>query len=707
MKTKIIALLLLVVLAVSVLAGCAYNYQKKDLSAYATVDADALYAALQALVVEDGDFTSDPAVRKEKTLAAISAALFAAVKDTDKHRKTTGTVADGDYVQYLYYRMTSDGNNFVNTDKMGTLTDLLLHDNEGVAEQIQKALIGFDTTALCEQITEGDLPDEGMALVSYTYYKTQNGSSSSNKTLSGMLIDLSATSTQSEVEKAFAAAIKAREGVEVGKAFAAGTDADAKVEVNVTEDEVETTYTYTKITVKSVVKGAPVYQWNDGTEDKDIKETPYEDYTDAECQEVILTNMRGESVTVTQTTEFKYYIYPVACVALPDMSDSNLSGAVEEIIFSILDATLASDTLAAFKATEYAYTSGDETVTVTDIILDLIDDKKAEDTAEKERDTAKETLEKATAAKEAAQTALDEAEEADREAKQEALDDATTAEQEAQEDLTAKETALTNAQAKVAPALIMGKLNDCVNADAVSVVRAIYDEYYDSQYDKLESEYNEEVFENICVALGAAFFDKVVYTGEYPEKAVRQAYKRDLEAYKYEYYTGSDSEQKAYTDTYDTLDDFLVAKAESLIGATVVNVDDAKDVLYQQARLQVKDALAVYVIADALSAKYENTDFELTNERIDNYADVQAYMYNSYMEQMYAQFGMTMPASSYMTADYYVQVYGEANLRTAYLADLVLAFATETVKDAGAEDFGGSDAITFKNIKYTFAPDAE
>ncbi len=707
MKTKIIALLLLMVLAVSVLSGCVYNYQNKDLSAYATVDADALYAALQALVVEDGDFTSDPAVRKEKTLAKIAEAVFAAVKDEDKHKKTTGTVADGDYVSYLYYRMTADGKHIVSTDKMGTTSDLLLHDNEGVAEQIQKTLLGMDIANLCEQITEGDLPTEGMALVSYTYFKTQNGNSTTDKTLSNVLIDLSASSTQGDVEKALAAAIKAREGVEVGKEFAAGTDTDAKIEVTVTEDEVETTYTYKKVTVKSVVKGAPVYEWEENEEDKMILESPYVDYTDAECQAVTLSDMYGESVTVTQTTGFQYRIYPIACIRLPDMSDDNLAGAVEEIIFSIFDESLSTGSLAAFKATEYAYTSGDETITVTDIILDLIDDKKAAETAEKERDTAKSALETATAAKDAAQTAYDEAEEADKPAKLEALNTATTKEQEAQETLNTKETALTDAEAKIAPALIMGKLNSCVNDDDETVVRAIYDEYYDAQYDALETEYNNEILEHVCEAVGVLFYDSVVYSGELPARAVKQAFKRDLEAYKYEYYEGTDENQKANTATYATFDDFLVAKAAALSGTEVADVDAAEDILRKETEAQVKDAIAVYVIADAIAAKYDDTDFKIKKKDVENYASIQAYMYNQQMAQMYAQFGMQMPASSYISAEYYTQIYGESNLRTAYLADLVLAFVTSTTKAADAEDFGGSDAIDFKNITYTFATDED
>ena len=714
MKTKLIALLLLVAMAVTVLAGCAYNYQDEDLSAYATVDADALYDALHKLVIEDGDFTSDPATRTAKTLKQFATTLAEAIGEDDDRQKTEGAVAEGDYVVYLYYCLVADADNVnhsVNTAYMAAdkESSLLLTDNEGVSLQIQKALVGLDVADLCEQKTDGTLPASGLALVSYTYSTSDN---STEKKLTNVLLDLSDT------ENALVKALldrHATDPITLGEKFATAKsgESDPKLVVTTGEGDDELQTTYSDITVSSVITGTPVTAWDDEGEMKPIVESPYLEYTAEKLLEVTLTDMYGNSVTASTGTTFQYQLYPIRCVGMPDLSEDNLNGAVEEILFSILGDDITVNDLTVFKSTDYTSTDGEGvTTTVDKIIAALVTDTAAHTKAETARDTAKDAVTKAQTAVDAAQKALDEAEEADKAAKQEALDKANTTLTEAQTALTKAEDDLTAAAAKVDPATVIASLEACVNEDGETAVQAIYDEYYQSLYDALETAYNNEIFEHVYAAIGELFFQSVTYTGELPEKAVDEALDRNLEAYEYEYYEGTDSDSKAYVDLYDDLTAFLCAKAKAYDGTEATTKKEAEAVLRKEAEEQVKDTIAVYVLADALNAKYEDAELILDKDAAKTYATLQAALYNQSVDEYYAYLSSMLgttydPSGAYVSADYYISLYGETNLRTAYLADLVMAFMTETVKDSTAEDFGGADAIDFKNITFTVEADED
>ena len=83
MKKRIIALLMVVVLCVSVLAGCAYDYEKEDLTKYSTADGAAMKAAFRLLEIEDGTFTTDKETREKLKEATqnISASNYSKCKD--------------------------------------------------------------------------------------------------------------------------------------------------------------------------------------------------------------------------------------------------------------------------------------------------------------------------------------------------------------------------------------------------------------------------------------------------------------------------------------------------------------------------------------------------------------------------------------------------------------------------------------------------
>ena len=716
MKTKLIALLLLVALCVTALAGCAYNYQKEDLSAYATVNADTLYNALQKLSIKDGDFTNgvgaeNEQIRKDKTLLSFANNIVSAIKGDTDRQITEGTIGAGDYVTYCYYKVaTTDTTKYLISaeymQKSKAVAQLLMGNEEGtLGAMLESALEGFDTEGLYTESTSGTLPTTGWALVSLSY---NVGTDGAKKTASYMLLDLSGTHNLSDKEDTLVEKILAHSKAKIGTKFATGAEdkadtadvdeTDAKIEI--TEGEV-TTYYY-DITVKSVITGTRVFNQTD-EHATPIAEAPYADsdkYTEEELLKVSLKDMYGNTIPVNNETLIEYYVFPVTAYDIEELDDSNKMGAVRELLFAIYGKTLTVNTLKAFKNGELSYDKDGEKVTLNDIIADLI-------AARAEVTQAEEALTAAEAAEKSAKDALDKAAEADKADKQTAYDEAKAAVEEAK-------TKLEEAEDAIVPDDILAEIAKCKKDDTATAIDVIYDEYYDTLYDKLLDEYENEILEHLYAAIGELLADSVTYSGETPKKAVNEAYKRNMKAYKYDYYTGSEgsgTEAKAYTDLYANLDEFLCKKvAKDLDGKEAATMKDAEALIRTQAEEEVKEMIAVYVLAAALNSKYDDAELTLDKSAAEEYATWQAAVYNdqvdAYYEYLSSLIGTTYtaPASEYRTPDYYVQYYGENGLRTAYLADKIMIFLTENEEE---EDEENASLIDFVNIKYEIKEDAE
>ena len=66
MKRRIIGMLLVVVTLVLTLESCAFNYASEDMTEYADFKKDEFIDAINKLVIDDGDFTTDEEVRKKR-----------------------------------------------------------------------------------------------------------------------------------------------------------------------------------------------------------------------------------------------------------------------------------------------------------------------------------------------------------------------------------------------------------------------------------------------------------------------------------------------------------------------------------------------------------------------------------------------------------------------------------------------------------------
>jgi len=721
MKTKIIALLLLVTLCVSLLTGCAFNYQKEDLSEYATVDATALYNALKKLQIADGDFTNgvgdNAQIRTDKTLLSFAQSIVSSIKGDEDRQMKEGTVGAGDYITYCYYKVANNST----TDKKeyyvlsaeymqkSKAVALLLQGNEKdtLDAKIESALMGFDVAGLYKETTTGDLPTTGWALVSLSYNVGTNGS---KKTASYVLLDLGGNN-HTEAENELIAAIKAHSKAKIGTKFATGaTDKADTTDVDETDAKIEivngdvTTYYY-DITVKSVISGTRLFNQ---TDDKatPIVEAPYADtekYTQEELLNVSLKDMYGNSVPVKNETMIEYYIFPVTAYDIEALDESNKEGAVREILFSIYKSGLTIESLKAFKNAELAYKETvegtEKTVKLEAVIAELI-------AARANVTKAESALTAAESALKAAESALEKATEEEKEAKQEAVDTAKKAVDDAKIDLEKK-------KAEIDPDTVMEKIAKCKKDDTTTAIGEIYKEYYDALYNKLEDEYENEILEHINEAIGKLLKESVKHTDKLPEKAVNEAYKRNLKAYRYQYFTGkngTDTNAKPYTELYENLDEFLCKKvAKDITGKEAATAKDAKAAVRTEAEAQVKETIAVYVLAEALNSKFEDADLTLEKSAAKDYASLQAYVYNQQVDAYYDYLSSligttyTAPASEYRTADYYLQYYGETSLRTAYLADPIMAFLTEN-EDEG-EDEENPSILDFTNIGYEIKED--
>ena len=161
---RIISLILVLATAFLMLTGCAFRYDKKDMSKYAEFDANAFKNALQNLSITLGDFIADPTVRDPKVNDSVAQALLKATEATKKF----GGSALGKYdsVYFCYYAEDSEGNIFfANKLDVTKLTNIQLGLStlDGLNKAFADALLGQDiqnyiyTTSGTNYVKSGDV----------------------------------------------------------------------------------------------------------------------------------------------------------------------------------------------------------------------------------------------------------------------------------------------------------------------------------------------------------------------------------------------------------------------------------------------------------------------------------------------------------------------------------------------------------------------
>ena len=99
---RIICSILVVVMLVLSLVSCGYSFKDDKMTNYAEFSKESFAAALLSLVIEDGEFKLDSAIREEKVLENIYSAIANATKaDAEKLREGKADIRD--VVYYAYY----------------------------------------------------------------------------------------------------------------------------------------------------------------------------------------------------------------------------------------------------------------------------------------------------------------------------------------------------------------------------------------------------------------------------------------------------------------------------------------------------------------------------------------------------------------------------------------------------------------------------
>ena len=606
MMKKILALVLVIATMALVLTGCAYRYDKNDMSKFATADFSKLDALLAALTIEDSDFgryIEGDKARDAKVLEKIDSLLAGKIKAEDGNK-----VYDFGFRQQIYYAF------YCSVEKDG--------------ETIYFDAKNMDDSTLAK-------------FLSNPKYSTEDLSATEELLVSDYLKKVFAAITSSDLDFAYdsesssTTALAAGDLVFVSYKYSYTEGGTVK---NVTAEYLPLTVVAAEGTVDSIaelIAGKSIGKI-EGTETAPLK------FTDAEKGECTLSSLtvhfrsKGNSVEVKDTTytadkkitnaanttadqinikdmEITYYIYPAYAYPVAEYTAEN----VVEVIFGD---SIATSSLPCFTDDE--------------------DLKKVVEAVVKLKSTYDQLNSKATATG----------------ATQKQKDDAA----EAKEKL---DTALASLY------------EDLLKKDA-QVGNVILDEYEDKIYDELETAYDKEIRTKLAKEIWAwAEKNIAVDQDKLPEAAVKEARDQILSVHKNTYYTGTDSSNKAYTETYKTFDEYL-ANGVSDYKGKVVN-----DEVDKQAKEDVTELIRIYAIAQ----HYSKNVAKVTD------ADVSLYLDELY-PQLYYNF--------YLSGNYNPTVqdvrdlYGDTALRASLTFDRVMDYFLAT--DDKAEH------VTYKNVTIVY-----
>lgn len=663
MKKRIFSMVLVVAMLVLTLAGCAYKYEKDDMSKYVSFNREAFAAVLQALVVEDATFGHDEAKRQEKVKDAIISTL-AGLAESDKIKDKV--IGDNDLLYYCYYvtGKDKDGNAFVGAaasmkESAAVKLQLGLSTNEGLSEKIETAIndYNFKDKAYSTTVSSSVAAAAG-EIVYVTYSKVVDGTTTTY-TNDRILTVAPSGELEGEGENA------KKKATSLAEALVGMKPTVKKDELKFTEDGKEVTYK--NITINWIVKS--------GTE---IRIT---DFTPTATTNVSVVG-KTSTVDLSKATEIVYHVYPVCFNDVIEYGSADYTATLilKEIIGSALNAgefevkddkgevtTAASDgTLPIFKDNDFKAADG---TAMHDVAKKLVELFEAFETAEKDYNDKK--------------TAFDDLNKDYKES------DASTEEKEAhkaaKDARDAAETAKKNAEKAVDDQIAV--LVACKKGD-VTAEETIKTQYSEYRYKSLETSYKNTMKKNVAKAIYAAAVASMEWkmNGEspvLPKKAVKNAYKSIMDTYEYEYYEGTTSQKSEETGEnvsvpnytlYESLEAFLRTKLGLKEDASKV---DIKAAITNEAELAVKDTVIVYLLKQEVEAIFE-TELDVTKDDIKNFEQSINYILLQYYS-----------GAPEVKDEYY---------KPALQLDKVMNFLVEVDEEAVVAD----KSIAFKHIKYTF-----
>ena len=664
MKKRIISLLLVAVMAVLALAGCAYSYEKDDMAKYADFNKAEFLKILAdgSIKITDADFGIDEEARQNKVLDTVFTAIAKNVGTDTK--VTEGIAGKYDVLYYCYYTTATVGGtvHIFDTSKMTeskpTSLQLGLSTNEGLNAKIAALFAQTDvkdyiyTTVTADDSATTDVVE--------------------NKTEAGDVIYVSYTKQYTELlTNADGTPVYEDDGVTQKRASKTVTVTCEKVTLNGAEgsflanlvgkttgsvpafdvidsnlgfatDE-ENTVNYTNVTI----------QWIVGNEKEigTVDDTPYND-----VETKLVKDIYGKEVELKGAT-LTYHVFPVYLVAIGNELTAEM--VLEHYYNSVIATEEHSDDEDVEEGEEHEHPFAFDSLqnggfkngekTLAELCKELATLRDELTTAEKERDDAKSAVDKAgsNATKE-------------------------------------QETALSNAEADVTE--IEGKIDTkvteilgCTNDKGDDVKAALVNDLKAYQYESLEKTYENAIKQSLAKEVYELAKKYITYKTDgdkpiLPKKAVREAYERIENNHKYNFYEGkfesegsTSSSESNYKHYHGDFDEFL--KVEYFGNkSSNFTVKDARNKMQEEAEQSVRDIILIYSLAEALG---EDKDLSVTDKQIEDFKYSYIwYFYGSYMS--------------------------ESDYKPAMLLDNVINYLLEENEDAAG------NKVDYVRVKYDF-----
>lgn len=668
---RTISMILVAVMMILSLVSCGYSIANEDISLYATLsqeDKTKFESALKNLLIEDGDFTTDPELRSNKLWDALYSALAGTVSEDDKI--TEGKPSGNDLVYYSYYCTAKFGEETVTlyTSNMKTPVNvqLGLKDPTDLQEKLT-ALFDIDFTDKTYEATTSGLTKEGdLAFVTYTYTYTQKGENGVEndvvKTVTNALVVIGDEVTEGDTAKTLASKLN---GQTVNKTL-------DNFEI---EDKELGNVKYTNVKINWVASGAELASFTDVTYD----------------EKTTVTDTNGVSRNL-KDVELTYHIYPVGFVKVPEYNATNVmneilsSDITSEIFYELAfgrdfvgngdedkkyteeqrNAILDKYKDIAFKEIvekvddngNKTYKTEDKTAaTLEDLIIKIAAAQTVYASAESTYDKAKTSLEEAEAKVETAEATLKSAQEAyDKKVKEEGEDKATSEKQaleKAQASLDSAKEALEGKKNDVG-ALVGGAKNTLKDAEEAlnrasdnrknkidalfsldngAMEKKIADGYKKSTELYLSDVYDSEIKMNVAKEV-YYFLRQYVKVNAYPEDAIEETYDQLIQNYKYKFYNEDygDTKISNYKQYEKSFEKYLIATVKADLAVTVDTYEAAIDALRENAKTYVEPILVIYAAAKAYDVVVTDEEYEEYKEELgagyDNY--LSAYGDNSF-----------------------------------------------------------------------------
>lgn len=668
MKKRIIGLILVVAMLTLSLVSCGYSFAKDDLTAYATFSAEnkaAFEDALKKILIEDGDFTADPATRENKVLDSIYSALAESADKADK--KTAGVPGVRDLVYYCYYVTADfDGTEAVlyasNMNQSNAANvQLGATDLEKVADAVATALASFDfTDKTYSSDTTGTASEGAVVYVTYTYSYKVTGDDGVEKEESGTCTNDRIVIAAAPAEGAAATSLAS---------YLCGKDVNKALDKTTITEEGKGEVSYSGIKINWVAKGNEVTSFTDVTfadEDKNVTDTNGKP-----------RNLKGKELT--------YHIYPTHFVSVPEFNATNLVDTIlgedidAEIIYQLLfgeeyaglDADNKDDEAKIAERNElvkpYITKDGEKDVTLAALVENIAKLQKEVKEAEEALADKEEDVTEATTARDKAKDAVDQAGDAATDAQKDSLTKAetnlTNATKARDDAKTLRDNKVADKDAKIAT--LLG-----ITVDGVATSDRLVKGYKITTYNYLQDSYNNEIKMNLATEIYYFLTKNIAVTGT-PEDAVKMTYDQMIENYEYEFYKEDyDTSKKIsnYKQYKGSFKKFLIAAVTSDI-KTVKTYDEAIAAIKEKAAEYVKPIVQIYVAAKAYDVVVSDKEFKDYKKNPDN-----NYSYNEYS-------------------------YGENSVLYAYQFDKLMNLFLEYDEKTADADANGYEVVTFEYKK--------